>query len=89
MRILERAGFTCFEPRGAYYIMTDVSAFGFPDDVAFARHLVTDIGVASVPGSSFYRDAASGRTEVRFCFCKKDETLAAAEERLTRLRVKA
>jgi aminotransferase len=89
MGILEQAGFTCFEPRGAYYIMTDVSVFGFTDDVAFARYLVTDIGVASVPGSSFYRDAASGRTEVRFCFCKKDETLAAAEERLTRLRVKA
>jgi aminotransferase len=89
MGILEQAGFVCFEPRGAYYIMTDVSAFGFPDDVAFARYLVTEIGVASVPGSSFYRDPASGRTEVRFCFCKKDETLAAAEERLSRLRVKA
>jgi aminotransferase len=49
--ILERAGFACYRPRGAYYIMTDVSAFGFPDDVAFARYLVTDIGVASVPGS--------------------------------------
>jgi aspartate/methionine/tyrosine aminotransferase len=87
--ILRRAGFVCFEPSGAYYVMTDVSAFGFPDDVAFARYLVTDIGVASVPGSSFYRDPASGRTQVRFCFCKKDETLAAAEERLGRLRVKA
>jgi aminotransferase len=85
--ILTSAGFVCYEPRGAYYIMTDIGAFGFPDDVAFARHLVTEIGVASVPGSSFHRDPASGRTKVRFCFCKKDETLSAAEERLARLRV--
>jgi len=89
MKILEQSGFVCYEPRGAYYIMTDVSAFGFPDDVAFARYLVTDIGVASVPGSSFYRDPVSGRTKVRFCFCKKDETLSAAEERLAKLRVRA
>jgi aminotransferase len=53
MQILTDAGFVCSNPRGAYYIMTDVTGFGFPDDVAFARHLVTDIGVASVPGSSF------------------------------------
>jgi aminotransferase len=50
---------------------------------------VTDIGVASVPGSSFYRDASSGRTKVRFCFCKKEETLAAAEERLAALKLRA
>jgi aminotransferase len=85
MKILSRSGFVCFEPKGAYYIMTDISAFGFTDDVEFARHLVTEIGVASVPGSSFYRDPASGRTQVRFCFCKKDETLDAAAERLRRL----
>jgi aminotransferase len=85
MAILERAGFTCFKPSGAYYIMTDISAFGFPDDVAFARHLVTEIGVAAVPGSSFYRDVSLGRTKLRFTFCKKDETLDAAAERLRRL----
>ena len=83
--ILTRAGFTCFTPSGAYYIMTDISGFGFPDDVAFARHLVTEIGVAAVPGSSFYRDAALGRTKLRFCFCKKDETLNAAAKRLAKL----
>ncbi|MFI5177259.1 MAG: pyridoxal phosphate-dependent aminotransferase [Vicinamibacterales bacterium] len=88
MQILAPAGFVCYEPRGAYYIMTDVSTFGFPDDVAFARHLVTEIGVAAVPGSSFYGDPRSGRTKVRFCFCKKDETLRAADERLSRLRVR-
>jgi aminotransferase len=83
--ILDAAGFVCVRPRGAYYIMTDIAGFGFPDDVAFARYLVSEVGVASVPGSSFYRDAASGSTQVRFCFCKKDETLAAAEARLSRL----
>jgi aspartate/methionine/tyrosine aminotransferase len=88
MQILTDAGFVCSNPRGAYYIMTDVAGFGFPDDVAFARHLVTDIGVASVPGSSFYRDPAAGRTKVRFCFCKKDETLSAAETRLAALKMK-
>jgi aminotransferase len=86
MGILQNAGFVCYEPRGAYYIMTDIGRFGFPDDVAFARHLVTEIGVAAVPGSSFYRDPATGRTKLRFCFCKKDETLAAAETRLAALR---
>jgi aminotransferase len=88
MRILQDAGFVCYQPRGAYYIMTDVSSFGFPDDVSFARYLVTEIGVASVPGSSFYRDPSSGRNNLRFCFCKKDETLSAAQERLGKLRSK-
>ncbi|HUF23878.1 MAG TPA: aminotransferase class I/II-fold pyridoxal phosphate-dependent enzyme [Vicinamibacterales bacterium] len=83
--ILTRTGFTCFTPAGAYYIMTDISGFGFSDDVAFARHLVTEIGVAAVPGSSFYRDASLGRTKLRFTFCKKDETLNAAAERLAKL----
>ena len=86
MGILTDAGFTCFEPRGAYYIMTDIAGFGFPDDVSFARYLVTDVGVASVPGSSFYRDPADGRTKIRFTFCKTPDTLAAAETRLRTLR---
>jgi aminotransferase len=82
MSILTAAGFRCFRPRGAYYIMTDVSSFGFPDDVTLARYLVTDVGVASVPGSSFYRGRSGGQTQLRFCFCKKPETLTAAETRL-------
>ena len=85
LTILERAGFVCYKPRGAYYIMTDIAGFGYPDDVAFARHLVTDVGVAAVPGSSFYRHPASGRTKLRFCFCKREETLAAAEARFAKL----
>jgi aspartate/methionine/tyrosine aminotransferase len=83
--ILRGAGFECFTPAGAYYIMTDITRFGFADDVAFARHLVTEIGVAAVPGSSFYRDPALGRTKLRFTFCKRDETLNAAAERLANL----
>ncbi len=82
MGILTAAGFRCIRPRGAYYIMTDVSAFGFTDDVTMARHLVTEVGVASVPGSSFYRDRQGGQSQLRFCFCKKEETLTAAEQRL-------
>lgn len=79
---LEEAGFRCFRPRGAYYIMTDISSFGFADDVTFARHLVSEVGVAVVPGSSFYSRPELGRSQVRFCFCKRDETLNAAAERL-------
>ncbi|MBI3668407.1 MAG: aminotransferase class I/II-fold pyridoxal phosphate-dependent enzyme [Acidobacteria bacterium] len=84
--ILEQAGFQCFKPAGAYYIMTDVSAFGFRDDMAFARYLVEEIGVAVVPGSSFYDNPADGSRQVRFTFCKTDQTLDAAGERLARLR---
>jgi aminotransferase len=84
--ILAGAGFRCFKPRGAYYIMTDISAFGFPDDVTFAKYLITDIGVAAVPGSSFYRDPADGRTHLRFTFCKREATFQAAAERLAKLK---
>jgi aspartate/methionine/tyrosine aminotransferase len=84
VEILERHHFTTFKPSGAYYIMTDISAFGFDDDVEFARYLVKDVGVAAVPGSSFYK-SGEGRTKLRFCFCKKDETLAEADRRLLKL----
>jgi aminotransferase len=83
--ILERHHFTCYKPLGAYYIMTDISTFGFKDDVEFVRYLIKDVGVAGVPGSSFYKDASKGRTQLRFCFCKKDATLFAADERLAKL----
>jgi aspartate/methionine/tyrosine aminotransferase len=66
--------------------MTDISAFGFPDDVTFAKYLVQEIGVAVVPGSSFYNNAADGGRQVRFTFCKTAQTLEAAGERLARLR---
>lgn len=84
--ILEEAGFGVFRPDGAYYVMTDISAFGFKDDVEFTRHLVREVGVACVPGSSFYSRPELGSQQVRFCFCKKDSTLEAAAERLRKLK---
>jgi L-glutamine---4-(methylsulfanyl)-2-oxobutanoate aminotransferase len=84
LEILTRHHFTCYKPLGAYYIMTDIGGFGFASDVEFARYLVKDVGVAAVPGSSFYKTDA-GRTKLRFCFCKRDETLAEANRRLERL----
>lgn len=83
---LVEAGFRCFTPHGAYYVMTDISGFGFPDDVRFARYLVEEIGVAVVPGSSFYHSPDLGRQQVRFCFSKTDATLDEAARRLQRLR---
>ena len=97
LKILTAAGFTVYKPRGAYYIMTDIGHFADPDstrfpadtrDVRFAKYLVQEIGVAVVPGSSFYNDPNDGATQVRFTFCKKESTLAAAEERLSRLSAK-
>jgi aminotransferase len=85
MPILEQAGFRCYRPRGAYYVMTDISAFRFPDDRAFAHYLVKEIGVACVPGSSFYNDPRDGATQVRFAFCKREQTIHAAAERLAKL----
>ncbi len=87
--VLEKAGFRTFRPDGAYYIMTDISAFGFPDDVEFTKHLIREVGVACVPGSSFYSVPERGAQQVRFCFCKKDETLQLAAERLEKLQSKS
>ena len=86
---LEQVGFRCFKPQGAYYMMTDISGFGFPNDVEFARYLVERIGVAVVPGSSFYSDPASGSQQVRFAFCKTDATLDETARRLKKLAVKS
>ncbi|HEY7059915.1 MAG TPA: aminotransferase class I/II-fold pyridoxal phosphate-dependent enzyme [Chloroflexota bacterium] len=79
---LEAAGFRVYRPAGAYYVMTDVAALGGTDDVAFVRAMIERVGVAAVPGSSFYADPARGRTQVRFAFPKRRETLAAAMRRL-------
>lgn len=79
-------GFELDPPQGAYYIMADISAFGAEDDVSFCTHLVRNLGVATVPGSSFFQEKSLGRNYIRFCFCKKWETLDAAIERLRRLR---
>jgi len=86
LEALRTAGFTAWRPEGAYYIMTDIHSFGFADDRSFARHLVEKIGVAAVPGSSFYSDPARGARQVRFAFCKRPETLEQAILHLSRLK---
>ena len=86
LTVLKEAGFQTYDPDGAYYVMTDIGAFGYTDDIEFARFMVKEIGVAVVPGSSFYHDPKLGARQVRFTFCKKEETLAKAEARLQRLK---
>jgi len=73
------------KPAGAYYVMCDISGFGFRTDTEFAHWLTEFGGVATVPGSSFYRDPRRGYDKVRFAFCKKLDTLRAAAEKLRRL----
>ncbi len=85
MGILQKAGFRCFVPRGAYYVLCDTASFPFRDDVTFCKHLVEVAGVAAVPGSSFFSRPTDGAGLIRFCFAKKAETLEAAAERLDRL----
>ncbi|MCX7924028.1 MAG: aminotransferase class I/II-fold pyridoxal phosphate-dependent enzyme [Clostridia bacterium] len=86
-KVMENVGFKCNTPTGAYYIMADISGFGYNDDVEFARFLTQDIGVAVVPGSSFYHDKCPEATQmVRFCYCKKMDTLEAAADKLSRLK---
>jgi aminotransferase len=87
---VERAGFVAWKPRGAYYILTDaahfIKALRLPDDTAFAMWLIKEVGVATVPGSSFYAHPELGRTKIRFCFPKTDDVLREAGERLQKLR---
>ena len=85
--ILERQGLTCYKPGGAYYLMADVRPFGFASDAEFAHFLIKDIGVATIPGSSFYIDPKTAPQMVRFCFSKQDETLHEAGRRLAKLSV--
>jgi len=86
---LEGAGLRCFVPHGAYYIMTDISGLGFHDDLVFAKYLIEKIGVAAVPGSSFYAHPERGRQQVRFCFCKKYETLEEARYQILKIKMQA
>lgn len=85
LEILDECGFKSYPPDGAYYVMTDISAFNEPD-VSLAHRMVREIGLATVPGSSFYLDPERGRGQLRFSFPKKMETLRRAAERLKRLR---
>ena len=84
--VLAEAGFTFSTPEGAYYVLADFSALSDKDDAAFARWMASEIGVAGVPGSSFYHAGAGrGKSMIRFAFCKKQETLDRAAERLAGL----
>jgi len=85
VQMLERAGFRCSIPRGAYYVMADFTALSQEDDVSFARRLIETVGVAAVPGSSFFDDPRDGARWIRFCFPKKYDTLKEAEARLKKL----
>jgi len=84
---LAKVGFTPFVPKGAYYVLTDIAGFEARDDTEFAIYLVNEIGVATVPGSSFYSTNDLGKNKIRFAFCKTEETLRRAIERLERLHV--
>ncbi len=87
--ILDACGFTVYKPGGAYYVIVDTQPLGYSHDVEFAKWLVGEVGVAVVPGSSFYQDPQKGRTQVRFAFSKKKETFDEAERRLARVRPQA
>jgi aminotransferase len=86
LNALRQTGFKAFNPGGAYYIMTDISGFSFENDRTFAAHLVKEIGIATVPGSSFYSLPGGGAQQVRFAFCKQLQTLHRAIDNLQKLR---
>ena len=81
---LEDMGFETFWPEGTYYVSIDISPLDFEDDLAFCRYITTEVGVAAIPASFFWKDRRDGRDLVRFCFCKKEETLGKAIERLAK-----
>jgi aminotransferase len=85
VRVLDAAGLSPTTPQGAYYVLCDIRPFAFDDDVAFANWLVRDVGVAGVPGSSFFSRRELGRHLIRFTFCKTPDVLDEAGVRLSRL----
>ena len=87
LQILDQVGIPYSVPKGAYYVLADISRFGYKTDLEFAQYLVKEIGVAVVPGSSFFSQPEAGKDFIRFCFSKKPETLAAASDRLLKLRL--
>jgi aspartate/methionine/tyrosine aminotransferase len=78
---LKGAGFKCKMPEGAYYVLADIPEGIKMDDMTFAKYMVSEVGVAAVPGSSFYK-GETGKHKLRFTFSKKDETLQEAAKRL-------
>jgi len=85
LQILDQVGIPYSVPKGAYYVLANISRFGYKTDLEFAKYLVKEIGVAVVPGSSFFSQPEAGKDFIRFCFSKKPETLAAASDRLLKL----
>ena len=83
---LAAIGFEVYPPQGTYFVLADHTPFGLPDDVSFCRHLIEKVGVAAIPPSAFYHDPADGRNLVRFAFCKNEQTLCEALDRLSALR---
>ena len=81
---LARAGFEVYQPAGTYFITTDVRTLGHADGMEFCRELPRRAGVVAIPSSVFYDDQVAGRSQVRFAFCKRQEVLAEALERLAR-----
>jgi aspartate/methionine/tyrosine aminotransferase len=86
LQYLDQAGLEYSKPQGAYYVMVDISAFGWKSDVAFCEWMAREVGVAAVPGSSFFHEPVNNL--IRLHFAKRSETLAAAGERLLTLRSK-
>src|SRR5687767_9815254 len=83
--VLQEVGFKFTQPEGAYYLFADFTGISDKDDVSFAKWLVEEVGVAGVPGSSFYNKKEDGRGFIRFAFCKKFETMKRAADRLAQL----
>jgi len=82
---LAESGFTVTTPEGAYYVMAGFEQFGYVNDIEFARYLVREVGLAVVPGSSFFPTPEEGSRYVRFVFCKRQETLERAVEKLRQI----
>lgn len=83
---LDKVGFDVFVPEGTYFMLADHRRFGEEDDVAFVNRLIDEVGVAAIPPSAFYHDKKDGSDLVRFAFCKDEDTLREAVERLSKLR---
>ena len=84
--ILQDAGFKTYPPQGAYYIVTDISAFNYPSDVQFCEYLIKEIGVAAIPMSAFYSETTPVTNLIRFCFAKENDVLQKAGDRLRKLK---
>jgi aspartate/methionine/tyrosine aminotransferase len=89
LETLDMVGIKYFKPQGAYYAFCDISEFGYGSDMAFTEHLVKEIGVAVVPGASFFGPSELAKNYVRFCFSRRPETLTAAREKLLKLTKKS